>query len=50
MKTIGEKNETRLHFEPVGTPVEIKQSLDEATTRACEELGRAMGERLEIKN
>lgn len=46
MKTIGEKNETRLHFEPVGTPVEIKQSLDEATTRACEELGRAMGERL----
>lgn len=46
MKTIGERNETRLHFEPVGTPVEIKQSLDEATTRACEELGRAMGERL----
>lgn len=46
MKTIGERNETRLHFEPVGTPVEIKQSLDDATTRACEELGRAMGERL----
>lgn len=46
MKTIGEWNETRLHFEPVGTPVEIKQSLDETTTRACEELGRAMGERL----
>ena len=46
VKTIGEWNETRLHFEPVGTPVEIKQSLDEATTRACEELGRAMGERL----
>lgn len=46
VKTIGEKNETRLHFEPVGTPVEIKQSLDDATTRACEELGRAMGERL----
>lgn len=46
MKTIGEWNETRLHFEPVGTPVEIKQSLDGATTRACEELGRAMGERL----
>ena len=46
MKTIGEWNETRLHFEPVGTPVEIKQSLDEATTRASEELGRAMGERL----
>lgn len=46
MKTIGEWNETRLHFEPVGTPVEIKQSLDEATTRACKELGRAMGERL----
>lgn len=46
VKTIGEWNETRLHFEPVGTPVEIKQSLNEATTRACEELGRAMGERL----
>ncbi len=46
MKTIGEWNETRLHFEPVGTPVEIKQSLDDATTRACEELGKAMGERL----
>lgn len=46
MKTIGEWNETRLHFEPVGTPVEIKQSLDEATTRACEELGKVMGERL----
>ena len=46
VKTIGEWNETRLHFEPVGTPVEIKQSLDEATTRACVELGRAMGERL----
>lgn len=46
MKTIGEWNETRLHFEPVGTPVEIKQSLDEATTRACEELGKTMGERL----
>lgn len=46
VKTIGEWNETRLHFEPVGTPVEIKQSLDEATTRACEELGRAMGGRL----
>ena len=46
VKTIGEWNETRLHFESVGTPVEIKQSLDEATTRACEELGRAMGERL----
>ena len=46
VKTIGEWNETRLHFEPVGTPVEIKQSLDGATTRACEELGRAMGERL----
>ena len=46
VKTIGEWNETRLHFEPVGTPVEIKQSLDEATTRVCEELGRAMGERL----
>ncbi len=45
MKGIGEWNDTRLHFEPVGTPVEIRQSLDEATAKACEELGKAVARR-----
>ena len=39
-------NDERLHFEPVGTPVEIKQSLTPETTAQCEALGRAMAERL----
>lgn len=39
-------NEERLHFEPVGTPVEIRQSLDNGTTEQCYALGRAMAERL----
>lgn len=43
---IQEWNDTRLHFEPVGTPVEIRQSLDANTHAQCEELGRAMAERL----
>lgn len=43
---IKEWNDTRLHFEPVGTPVEICQSLNAATTAACEQLGRDMAERL----
>ena len=44
--TIGEWNENKLHFEPVGTPVEMKQSLSPETTAQCEALGRAMAERL----
>ena len=35
-------NDERLHFEPVGTPVEIKQSLTPETTAQCEALGREM--------
>ena len=41
-----EWNENHLHFEHVGTPVEIKQSLDATTTEQCVALGRAMAERL----
>ena len=39
-------NDERLHFEPVGTPVEIKQSLTPETTAQCEALGREMSKRL----
>ena len=39
-------NDERLHYEPVGTPVEIRQSLTPETTAQCEALGRAMAERL----
>lgn len=43
---IAEWNDTRLHFEPVGTPVDIKQSIDSLTFHQCEALGQAMAERL----
>ena len=43
---IQEWNDTRLHFEPVGTPVEIRQSLTPETHAQCEALGRAMAEKL----
>ena len=43
---IQEWNDTRLHFEAVGTPVEMKQALTPETTAQCEALGRAMAERL----
>lgn len=43
-----EWNENHLHFEPVGTPVEIKQSLDADTTEQCVALGKAMAERLHV--
>ena len=42
VKKILEANETRLKFELVGTPVEIKQSLNAETEAACETLGRAL--------
>ncbi|MBR1548687.1 MAG: FprA family A-type flavoprotein [Prevotella sp.] len=48
-KAVGEIqrwNDERLHFEAVGTPVEIKQSLTAETKAQCEALGRAMAERL----
>ena len=38
--------EEKLHYEPVGEPVEIKQSLTPETKAQCEALGRAMAERL----
>lgn len=43
---IKEWNDTRLHYEAVGTPVEIRQSLDASTHAACEALGRDMARRL----
>ncbi len=39
-------NDNHLHFEPVGTPVEIRQSLDADTTAQCMALGEAMAGRL----
>ena len=39
-------NEEKLHYEQVGDPVEIRQSLTADTTAQCEALGRAMAERL----
>ncbi len=43
---IADWNEHHLHFTPVGTPVEIRQSLNEETTAQCVELGREMAEAL----
>ena len=43
---IAEWNETKLHFEPVGKPVELKQSLNDETTAQCLALGKAMAQRL----
>ena len=41
---IKEWNDTRLHFEAVGAPVDICQSLNDETFKQCEELGRKMAE------
>ncbi len=46
VKKITEWNDTKLHFQLVGSPVEIKQSLNADTTAACEALGKAMAEQL----
>ncbi|MDO4311364.1 MAG: FprA family A-type flavoprotein [Prevotella sp.] len=43
---IADWNEHHLHFTPVGTPVEIRQSLDATTTEQCVALGRDMAEAL----
>ncbi len=43
---IAKWNENGLKFEPVGIPVEIKQSLKDDTFAQCQALGRAMAERL----
>ena len=41
---IKEWNDTRLHFEAVGEPVDICQSLNDEIFKQCEELGRKMAE------
>ena len=46
---IKEWNDTRLHFEAVGEPVDIRQSLNDETFKQCEELGRKMAEAI-LKN
>ena len=43
---ITEWNDTQLHFEPVGMPVEMKQALTPEIASQCRELGKAMAERL----
>ena len=39
-------NDERLHYDVVGQPVEIRQSLTPETTLQCQALGRAMAEKL----
>lgn len=46
VKKLLEWNDTKLKFQLVGSPVEVKQSLNADTTNGCEELGRAMAEAL----
>ena len=43
---IQEWNDTALHFEPVGEPVEMKQAMSDDTRARCEALGTAMAQRL----
>ena len=43
---IKEWNDTQLHFEPVGKPVEMRQALTADVAAQCSELGNAMAERL----
>lgn len=47
---IGEWNDNSLHFEQVGTPVDIKQGLNAETSAQCVALGQAMAERLKAPN
>ena len=44
VRKIKEWNDTRLHFEAVGEPVDICQSLNDETFKQCEELGKKMAE------
>ena len=46
VKKILEWNESKLKFELVGQPVEIKQSLNDETEKACEQLGKALAEKI----
>ncbi len=47
---IGRWNGEKLHFEQVGEPVEIRQSLTPETTAQCQALGRAMAEELGVRS
>ena len=44
VRKIKEWNDTRLHFEAVGEPVDICQRLNDETFKQCEELGKKMAE------
>lgn len=46
VEKIAEWNEKHLHYEPVGTPVEMKQALTPEVAEQCRALGIAMAERL----
>ena len=50
VEKIAEWNENKLHFETVGTPVEMKQALTDDIRQQCEALGKAMAERLTMDN
>ena len=41
-----EWNETKLHYEPVGEPVDMKQAITPEVKAQCEALGKAMAEKL----
>lgn len=43
---IKEWNDTKIHFEVVGEPVEMKQALTPECRMACEALGKAMADRM----
>ena len=43
---IQEWNETKLHYEAVGEPVDMKQAITPEVKAQCEALGKAMAEKL----
>lgn len=49
VEKIGQRNESGLKFDVVGSPVEIKQSVDAEAKQQCIALGRAMAEQLLAK-
>lgn len=46
VQKISDWNENKIHFEPVGNPVEMKQALTPEIKAQCEALGKAMAEKL----
>jgi flavorubredoxin len=46
VSAIGKWNDERLHFQPVGEPVDMKQGLTAEVRQQCEALGKAMAEAL----